>query len=44
MEMRVLPWIKDDITVEIIGKMIADQNRSLINIVDGMTKRIGRFR
>ena len=34
MEMHVLPWIKDDIAIEIIGKMIADQNRSLITILD----------
>lgn len=34
MEMHVLPWIEDDIAIEIIGKMIADQNRSLISVLD----------
>ncbi|GAB4015964.1 hypothetical protein [Spirosoma koreense] len=34
MEMQVLPWIQDDIAIEIIGKMIADQNRSLIAVLD----------
>ncbi|MVM34289.1 hypothetical protein GO755_29935 [Spirosoma sp. HMF4905] len=34
MEMHVLPWIKDDVAIEIIGKMIADQNRLLINVLD----------
>ena len=29
-----MPWIKDDIAIEIIGKMIADQNRSLLHIVN----------
>lgn len=34
MEMQVLPWIEDDVAIEIIGKMIADQNRSLLNVIE----------
>ncbi|UFH52796.1 hypothetical protein [Spirosoma sp. KNUC1025] len=33
MEMHVLPWIKDDIAIEIIGKMIAEQNEQLYKLV-----------
>ena len=29
MEMQLLPWIKDDIAIEIIGKMIAEQTEQL---------------
>lgn len=34
MEMQLLPWVKDDIAIEIIGKMIADQNRLLNSVLD----------
>ncbi len=34
MDGQVFPWIDDDVTIEIIGKMIADQNRSLNSILD----------
>lgn len=34
MDGQVFPWIDDDVAIEIIGKMIADQNRSLNNILD----------
>ncbi|QDK79473.1 hypothetical protein EXU85_13010 [Spirosoma sp. KCTC 42546] len=34
MDMKVLPWIKDDVAIEIIGKMIAEQNRLLISVLD----------
>lgn len=29
MGMHLLPWIKDDIAIEVIGKMIAEQNEQL---------------
>lgn len=29
MDMQILPWIKDDIAIEIIGKMIAEQTEKL---------------
>ena len=34
MDTNVFPWIDDDVAIEIIGKMIADQNRSLIQVLD----------
>ena len=34
MEMQVLPWIKDDIAIEIIGKMIAEQTKQLYKLVE----------
>lgn len=34
MDMQILPWIKDDIAIEIIGKMIAEQVQRLNEIVD----------
>jgi len=34
MDMQILPWIKDDIAIEIIGKMIAEQVRQLNFILD----------
>lgn len=34
MEMHILPWIKDDIAIEIIGKMIAEQTELLYKIAD----------
>lgn len=34
MEMQLLPWIKDDIAIEIIGKMISFQVRSLCDVLD----------
>jgi len=34
MDKQVFPWIDDDVAIEIIGKMIADQNRSLIAVLD----------
>lgn len=34
MEMQLLPWIKDDIAIEIIGKMIAEQMRQVHKLAD----------
>ena len=34
MKMQVLPWVQDDVAIEIIGKMIADQNRLLMSVLD----------
>ena len=34
MDMHILPWIEDDIAIEIIGKMIAEQVQRLNEIVD----------
>jgi uncharacterized protein YecE (DUF72 family) len=34
MEMQVLPWIKDDVAIEIIGKMISFQVRSLYDVLN----------
>ncbi|MBD2754228.1 hypothetical protein [Spirosoma validum] len=34
MEMQLLPWIEDDIVIEIIGKMISFQMRALHHITD----------
>ena len=33
MEMHILPWIKDDIAIEIIGKMIAEQMQQVYKLV-----------
>lgn len=32
--MQLLPWIKDDIAIEIIGKMIAEQVEQVYQLVD----------
>lgn len=40
METNVFPWIDDDVAIEIIGKMIADQNRLLIQVLDAY-KNVG---
>ena len=34
MEMQLLPWIKDDIAIEIIGKMIAEQTEQLYQLLE----------
>ena len=34
MDAPIFPWIDDDVAIEIIGKMIADQNRLLNSILD----------
>ena len=34
MEMQVLPWIKDDVAIEIIGKMIAEQTAQVYKLVE----------
>ncbi|WP_338868037.1 hypothetical protein WBJ53_16460 [Spirosoma sp. SC4-14] len=33
MEMQLFPWIRDDIAVEIIGKMIAEQTEQLYDLL-----------
>jgi hypothetical protein len=40
MEIQVFPWIDDDVAIEIIGKMIVDQNRSLIGVLNAF-KNVG---
>lgn len=40
MDTNVFPWIDDDVAIEIIGKMIADQNRSLIQVLNAF-KNVG---
>ena len=40
MEMQLLPWIKDDIAIEIIGKMIGEQVAQLYQLADEF-KRAG---
>ena len=34
MEMQLLPWIKDDIAIEIIGKMIGEQVEQLYQLLN----------
>ena len=34
MEMQLLPWIKDDVAIEIIGKMIGEQVAQLYQLAD----------
>lgn len=34
MEMQLLPWIEDDVAIEIIGKMISYQMRSIYQIAE----------
>lgn len=34
MDMQVLPWIKDDIAIEVIGKMIAEQMEYIYKLTD----------
>ncbi len=33
MDEKIFPWIDDDVAIEIIGKMIADQNRLLNQVL-----------
>lgn len=33
MEMQLFPWIRDDIAIEIIGKMIAEQTEQLYKLI-----------
>lgn len=40
MELQILSWIKDDIAIEIIGKMIAEQMQQVYKLVDEY-KQIG---
>lgn len=40
MEMQLLPWIKDDVAIEIIGKMIGEQVAQLYQLADDF-KRAG---
>ena len=40
MEIKLLPWIEDDVAIEIIGKMISFQMRSLYGVVEAY-KNVG---
>lgn len=39
MKMQMLPWINDDVAIEIIGKMIAEQTEQVHKIVAEYSKK-----